>query len=88
MFSRINHAVLKLRGMFKFVNIRMITTVKGRRPPITKGLLRPYFDLQLSVKKPIIGSLIASHRTAIREMDPAIAGLIPATVVKKKIKYT
>jgi hypothetical protein len=63
-----------------------VHTAYGTDETIIIGLLLPYFDLRLSEINPIIGSVIASHNTAIRDIVPAIAGDTPAISVKKNKK--
>ena len=50
------------------------------------GLLFPFLLFDASNIRPRIGSVTASHAIAMEEMVPAIAGLIPAIVVRKKDK--
>ena len=55
-------------------------------PVMINGRLRPFGFLVWSDQLPTIGSVTASQSTAIPEMTPAIAGAMPACVVKKKEK--
>lgn len=56
----------------------MLLNIHGRRLPLG------FFDL--SDKNPAMGAVTASHKIAIKEIVPAIAGLTLATSVKKNRK--
>ena len=57
---------------------QMLLNIHGRRLPLG------FFDL--SDKNPAMGAVTASHKIAIKEIVPAIAGLTLATWVKKNRK--
>ena len=80
------YITLNVWDISMLVNSKVTEAHINTEPVLMKGRLLPLGFFVLSDQRPIIGSVTASHNTATIEMTPAIAGCMPAMVVRKKLK--
>lgn len=71
----------------KVVNSRLVIIATGKDAIIRKGLRLPNLVLVPSDLNPTIGPHIASQMEPMAVIVPAMAGLIPATVVRNSSRY-